>query len=441
FRMYMGFLTLFGKYTPASAGFLPKYDMRRCTPWQMKDMEMTIWNDKVDYTKIALETVQNKNRRSGKTKDSTRTAVFFDLIGLEVKWRSCYRRQLVMAHYWFSMNPFVRKIRYLDNSVELYGPATYPIDIAQLSPGNVTGVECDIAYFDEGAYAIHGLQLYTAYRNARPMVAPSNCKHIIHFSTPAQDTGFEEAWNDAEIEGELLGTQLTIKRTDVDCPWITSEWVEQERIKHIDCPWFVEQNYKGVWVVYGGAVFTNYMDIRDPRVPKEIREGWDDIVSDKGGVDWNVESTKHYLILGKVTPQYVFIKEELKFWDLDFLKHYHKNVSLEIEDLGFNLPYVRTAKEKGIICRYFGWDMDGKMERVRQLQMRTVIIDKSKCPNTFLNFKQAAHDPKYRQPALLKRTDQHGLDGTLHMVHPVGGQIIYKKAPPMISTMIKGWSK
>ncbi|KKN22860.1 hypothetical protein LCGC14_0910900 [marine sediment metagenome] len=429
----MGFLSIFGKHTP-------KYDMRRTTDWQMKDMEMTIWNEFVDYTQVPLETVQNKNRRSGKTKDSTRTAVFFDLIGLEVKWRACYRPQLTMAKQWLYMNPFVKNINNLTGAVSLYGPAYYPIDLSILTVANVTGIECDVAYFDEGAWAVKELQLYEAYRNARPMVAPSNCKHIIHFSTPARNTAFQEAWIEAELEEQRLGTKLTVLRTDVDCPWITEKWVESERIKHRDCIWYIDQNYKGIWVVYGGAVFNNFYDIHDAHVPQEIRDKWNEIPLECGGVDWNKPITKHYLVMGQVVPKYVFVKKELKFWDIDFLKDYMKYVSLELEDDDpYSNAFADTAKEKNIKCQYFGWNADAKMERVRQIQIRDVIIDKKECPTTYRNFQEASYDERYRLPFLKKLTNQHGLDGVLHMVHQIGGRIIYKKVEPMMSNMIKGW--
>jgi len=420
----MGFLRTFGRHTQ-------KHDMRRCTPWQMKDMEMAIWNDKIDYTKIPLETVHNKNRRSGKTKDATRLAVFFSLLNLEVKWRSAYMAQQNMAKVWFLMNPFVREIKYLDNSVHLYGPSIYPLDLAVLSPANVTGVECDCVFFDEGGWVFERLKLYVAYQNARPMVAPSNCKHIIHFSTPARSTAFHEAWISAQIEEHKLGTKLTVLRTDVDCPWITPEFVERERQMNLDCPWYVNQNYKGIWVVYGGAVFHNFYDVRDVlHVPKEIRDGWSEIEVDAGGVDWNGPDTKHYLLLGKVTPEYVFVKEELKFTDIAFLKKYMHDLSLELEDDDpFSNQYADDAKEMGIICRYFGWDMAHKMERVRQVNARITIIDKIKCPVTFRNFEEAALDKKQRIAALIKEPNQHGLDGTLHMVHPKPWGMIYKKVP------------
>jgi len=437
FRMYKGFLTKFGGHQ------LPKYDMRRCTPWQMKDMEMSLWNDKIDYTKIPLETVHNRNRRSAKTKNFTEVAVFCGLIDKEVKWRSAYGKQLTMAKFWFRLNPFVFKINNLENNVYLRGNSDYPVSVGILSPGNVTGVECDVAMFDEGGWVFKRLGLYEAYKNARPMVAPSDFKHVIHFSTPARSSAFQEAWLEVESFAEEIGTTLTVLRTYKDCPWIDEEFVEYEEKMHVEDPSYVDQNYKGIWVVRGGAVFNNFYDIHDVKhVPKDIREGWDDIVCDRGGVDWNGEQTKHYLILGQVIPAYVFIKEELKFVDIEFLKGYMHNVSLELEDDDpFSDEFADIAKDMGIIARYYGWDMPHKMERVRQLKIRTVIIDKAKCPITWKNFQQAGFKKEARNAELEKRPDQHGLDGALHMVHPTGGKIIYKRAPPMISTMIKGWNK
>lgn len=424
FRMYKGFLTKFGGHTE-------KHDLRRCTAWQMEDMEMALWNDKIDYTKIPLETVHNRNRRSAKTKNFTEVGVFCGLLDKEVKWRSAYLAQQNMAKFWFMLNPFVRKINNLENNVYLYGKTNYPINLGVLSPANVTGVECDVAMFDEGGWVFKNLKIYEAYKNARPMVAPSEFKHIIHFSTPARYSAFQEAWLEMESYGEEIGTELVKLRTSEDCPWITPEFLEYEERMNLDCPWYVNQNYKGIWVVYGGAVFNNFYDINDlVNVPKAIREGWDEIVVDKGGVDWNGEHTKHYLILGKVTPKYTFIKEELKFLDIAFLKDYMHQVTLELEyDDPFSDEFADTAAEMGIIASYFGWKMPQKMERVRQINARMTIIDKAKCPTVWKNFQEAALDKTQRMAALEKRPDQHGLDGALHMMHPDPGPISYKRRP------------
>ncbi|KKM83156.1 hypothetical protein LCGC14_1312290 [marine sediment metagenome] len=424
FRMYKGFLTKFGGYTE-------KHDLRRCTPWQMKDMEMSLWNDKIDYTKIPLETVHNRNRRSAKTKNFTEVGVFCALLDKEVKWRSAYGAQQTMAKFWYMLNPFVHKINNLENNVYLLGPSTYPINIGILSPGNVTGVECDVAMFDEGAWVFKNLKLYEAYKNARPMVAPSTFKHIMHFSTPARYSAFQEAWLEVESFAEEIGTTLTVLRTWKDCPWITPEFIEYEERMHIEDPSYINQNYKGVWVVRGGAVFNNFYDINDRvHVPKEIREGWNEIEVDKGGVDWNGEMTKHYLVLGKVIPQYVFIKQEIKFVEIAFLKEWMHRVTLELEDGDpFSDEFADTAKEIGIIGSYYGWDMPHKMERVRQLKIRTVIIDKAKCPTVWKNFQEAGFKKISRNAELEKRPDQHGLDGALHMVHPDPGPVDYRRRP------------
>ena len=436
FRMYMGFLHKFGGYTA-------KHDLRRCTPWQMEDMEMSLWNDKIDYTKIPLETVHNCNRRSGKTKKFTVVGVFCGILNKEVKWRSAYLAQQNMAKFWFLLNPFVHKIDNMRNDVHLLGHTNYDINMGVLSAANVTGVECDVAMFDEGAWVFKHLKLYEAYKNARPMVSPSIFKHIIHFSTPARYSAFQEAWLEVESFAEEIGTTLTSLRTWKDCPWITPEFIAYEERMHIEDPSYIDQNYKGIWVVRGGAVFNNFYDVNDRvHVPKDIRENWDDIVVDRGGVDWNGEQTKHYLVLGKVLPAYVFIKEELKFVEIEFLKNYMHDISLELEDDDpFSDEFADIAKEMGIIARYYGWDMPHKMERVRQLKIRTIIIDKAKCPTTWKNFQEAGFKKEARNAELEKRPDQHGLDGTLHMVHPMGGKIIYKRVPLMTSQLIKGWDK
>ena len=198
-----------------------------------------------------------------------------------------------------------------------------------------------------------------------------------------------------------------------------------------DCPWYVDQNYKGIWVVYGGAVFSNFYDINDMlHVSDELRDLWRNLPSDKGGVDWNGELVQHYLVLGRVLPDYLFIKEEIKFTNIEFLKGWMDKVSLEMEDDDpFSDALAKTAKELRIKGAYFGWDMAAKMERVRQIQNRIVIIDKAKCPTTWKNFQEAALDQSQRLPALEKRTDQHGLDGALHMIHPEGGRAKYKRPP------------
>lgn len=412
FKMFMGFISLFGGHAGGK-------DLKRCTSWQMKDLMMSIWNDKIDYRLDALETVWNKNRRSGKTKGGTLLAVFFALLDKQVKWRSAYLAQQKEAKVWFYLNPFVKKISRQEGRVYLSGKSYYPIDLAVLSPGNVTGVECDVAIFDEGGWVFKGLQLYEAYKNARPMIAASDFKHILHLSTPARSSAFQEAWDETKSFEEKLGTQLTVLRTVHDCPWITPEFIEGEKRKHADCPWYIEQNYYGVFVVYGGAVFDNFYDINDSvHVNDQLYDWFRRVKPDYGGVDWNGEFTKHFLGLYYITEDYIFAKKEIKFLDIELLRKYEVEVSLELEDDDpFSNAYADTAKELGIKCNYFGWSNENKMERVRQAKSRIIIVDKKECPILWKNLQEAAYDQNSRLPMLEKRPDQHGLDDMLHALH------------------------
>jgi hypothetical protein len=413
FYTYIGFILKYG-------GHAGRKDLRLIEKWQLEDMTMCIWNEKIDYTRETLETALNKSRRSGKTEGATLLAVFFALLNYEVKWRSAYMKQQKEAKIWLSLNPFVDRINNQDNLVYLRGSSYYPIDIAVLSPGNVTGVECDVAMFDEGGWVFKNLQLYDAYRNSRPMVAPSNFKHIIHFSTPARYSAFQEAWAYLKNREERLQTQLTVLRTWKDCPWITEEFIEEERQANLDCPWYIGQNYEGEWVVYGGAVFSNFYDVNDSiNVSDELYDMFREARPTHGGVDWNGEFTKHFLVLGKPMDNIIFILDEIKFLNIEYLKNFdYRFLSIEVEDEDpFSMPYANECKALGLKVNYFGWNDTMKMERVRYIQTRKTIIDKAKCPTVWKNFQEAALDPKHRNPMLEKRPDQHGLDGALHMCH------------------------
>lgn len=432
--MYIGFILKFG-------GEAGRKSLRRIVSWQYKDMELSIWNDKVDYRVEPLETVKNKNRRSGKTKGGTLLAIFFAILNKEVKWRSAYMKQQREAKLWFRLNPFVKKISNLENYVYLNTNTNYPVDMAVLSPGNVTGVECDIAMFDEGGWVFRNLQLYEAYRNARPMVASSDFKHIIHFSTPARYSAFQEAWDEVQSFAQSRGTTLTVLRTWEDCHWITPEFLAYEERMNSDCPWYVDQNYKGIFVVYGGAVFSNFFDINDSiNVSDEERDAFYKAKSDHGGVDWNGEHTQHYLVLGKILDNYLFVEDEKKFLDIEFLRQYERNISLELEDKDpFSLPFANDAKRLGLLVSYFGWDDTAKMDRVSKVKHRKVIIDKKKCPRTWKNFQEAAYDQSSRLPKLEKRTDQHGLDATLHMCH--AGKGVLTVPPHIKKRQQQGWGE
>ena len=416
FRYYLGFIKTFAP---------ERY--RLFTRWQREDMEMSISNPKINTKREVLETAWNYTRRGGKSRGLTVLGVFFSLIGKLVIWRSPHADQLGQASQWFSMNPFVKKVSINNlNKVEVYGSPD--INISVLSAGKVASREADILIYDEGGWVFKHLALYEFYKASRPMVAASQYRHIIHASTPARNTAFHEEWGNLQDLEIKLGTRFTSTHDDEDCEWITEEWVEMEREKNSDTPWYVDQNYKCMFVVYGGAVFTNVIALGDAHYP-EFPYGFLDKITPKyGGVDFNGDVVGHYLIEIDYNDTFVFVLKETKFNDLsDLMRDELFQVSLEVEDGMFNIPFCNDLRRMGFAGIFNEWNRDKKHTRVQELRNRTIIIDKARCPLTYRNLMEASYDQKERLPKLEKRTDQHGLDGLLHAIHDRSGKIHYRK--------------
>ena len=193
------------------------------------------------------------------------------------------------------------------------------------------GIERDF-FFEVSKYSAHlwkshisrHLALYEFYKASRPMVAASQYRHIIHASTPARNTAFHEEWENLQDLEIKLNTRFTSLHPDVDCEWITEEWVEMEKEKNSDTPWYVDQNYKCMFVVYGGAVFENVIALGDAHFPefpygyldqKDTR-GREVFTPKYGGVDFNGTVVGHYLIEIDYNDNFVFVLRETKFTDL-----------------------------------------------------------------------------------------------------------------------------
>lgn len=412
---------------------------RAYTHWQLKDMHMSIYNEHIDVFREVLETAWNYTRRGGKSRNLTVVGVFWSLLDKLVIWRSPHSDQLGQCSEWFGMNPFVEKVVLHSNEIRIYNSPT--INISVLSPGRVASREAHCLIYDEMGWCFKHLALYEYYKASRPMIAASDFKHILHASTPARSTVFHEEWEKLEELEYRLGTQFTSIHDCDDCEWITPEWVEQERLANINCPWYVDQNYYCKWVVYGGAIFTKIIRMGDSRYPQFPAgytgpSDWDIF----GGVDFNGENVQHYLVLSKYTDKYVFVLEEIKFLNLWLLEEYVngfknergiqtlKEVSLELEDALFNTQFTDQTKRMGLDCMYQEWNEDIKQNRVNELQRRTIVIDTEKCPLTYKNILEAGYDENSRLPKIKKRIDHHGLDALLHCIHGTSGQINVAKS-------------
>ena len=435
FRIYLGFIKTFAP---------ERY--REFTKWQREDMEMSIYNPLINTEREVLETAWNYSRRGGKSRGLTVLAVFFSLIGKLVIWRSPHADQLGQASQWFTMNPFVKKVSINNlNKVEVYGSPN--INISVLSAGKVASREADILIYDEGGWVFKHLALYEFYKASRPMVAASQYRHIIHASTPARNTAFHEEWENLQDLEIKYNTRFTSLHPHEDCHWITEEWIEMEREKNSDTPWYVDQNYNCMFVVYGGAVFTNVIALGDAHFP-EFPYGYLEKIQPRyAGVDFNGDVVGHYLIKIDYNDNFVFVLSEKTFTDLKYLaeqKDCHDRVggvSYEVEDGQFNIPFCNDLRRMGFAGIYQEWSRDKKHTRVQELRNRIIIIDKLKCPLTYRNLMEASYDQGERLPKLEKRTDQHGLDGLLHAIHDRSGVIYTPKHVSAVRALFGGDGK
>lgn len=443
FDMYLGFLAVFADRpnTP------DKYRLSLWTSWQIADMKMSIHNDKIDTTIIILETAWLYGRREGKTRGLTIIAVFFTLLGYQVAWRAPHGEQLKKASFWFSCNPFVKKVMLTsDNTIRVY--YSLSISIAPMTTGRVAGSDCDILIYDEGGWIPKRLQSYELYLTSRPMVSNSIFKHIIHASTAARDTAFQEAWDNIEEQEIEYDITLTSLHDCEDCPWIPPEFIEQESKKFPK--WYIDMNYYCIWTVPHGAIFEKIILVgsahQKDKYPQFDSAFLYKVSAKRCGVDHNAgdESGPHYLVTGSYDDNFVYVLDEYTFTELTFLfDERFQYLSMEIEDGLFNTQFTKQEKRLGVSAIYQEFSEGLKMERIQIIRERTIIIDKERAPLTYKNILNAAQDKNSRLLKLEKRTDQHGLDCVIHFMHPEGGDVSYKRMPKRVTGRVftgDGWN-
>lgn len=420
FRMYLGFLR---KYADPP-GTRDKDKLALWTPWQIVDMEMCLYNPKINPERETLQTTVLRSRRSAKTRDGTTVANFWSVLGYDVGWRAPIGGQLAKAAFWFSRNPFVKDVRLNEREIRFISPLSKNINIAPLTPGSTKGGDCDCMFYDELGDVMKHLQAYLLYLQSRPMVANSDFRHITNFSTPWRDTAFQDEWDITKKLEIKYDTKLTSEHTADECPWLTPEFIESEKLNYPS--WYIDAMYYCKWTVPYGAVFEKVITVGDPKYPHLTKEWLSKIKPQFIGVDFNAgdRDKPHYLLTLTYDPDYIYVLDEFQFTDLNFLfQERFRNYSMECEDGLWNTQFTEQTKSMGLTCIYFEWNESEKMERVQELRNRTIIIDKNRAPLTHKNLLNAAYDPNSRLVKLEKRTDQHGLDCLLHGVHPKGGKV------------------
>ena len=431
FRIYLGFLR---KYADPP-GTREKDKIALWTTWQLEDMEMCLYNPKINPEIETLLNVIMRSRRSAKTRDGTTMWNFWAILGYDCGWRTPIGGQLQKAGFWFSRSPFVEKVSIKDRYVRYISPLMKSLDIAPLTHGSAKGGDCDCMFYDELGDVMKRLQAYIIYLQSRPMVANSDWKHITSSSTPWRDTAFQDEWEITQKLERKYNTKLTSEHTCDDCAWITPEFIASERENYPI--WYIEAMYYCKWTVPHGAVFERIYEVSDPKSPVNAERLYQ-ILATHCGVDHNAgdRDNPHYIVTTTFDENFFYVLDEYPFYGtqddmsgLSFLfDNKFKRLSMEIEDGLYNIQFTDQEKRMGLAVIYYAWTKEEKMTRVQELRNRFIVIDKTRAPLTYKNILNAGYNKTSKFVELEKRTDQHGLDCILHSYHPSsGGMQVYAK--------------
>jgi len=429
-RMYLGFLMTFCNKPGADK------PLGQFTQWQIDDLIMAVHNSKIDVTKQILEIFLLYTRRGAKTRNLTIGGVFFSLIGKLVLWRSSFTDQLNMAKYWFDKNPFVTKVvmGQQENQVRITNRSP-PISFDVISEGKTQSRGCDVIILDEECCIAVDSKKQDVYEKLLPSLGDSKFKHFLHGSTPELNTVAEINFHYLKDKEVRMNTKFVSEHPWQDCPWITKEFIAEERIRHSDDPYYVAMQYELQWTVLGGKVFNNVIREGDPKYPMFPLGFLKTIKPDHGGVDFNGDINEHYLVLIKYDDNFIYVTHEIKFIELEELfRERYWNISLELEDGLYNTQFTNDTKTMGLRCIYnLNWTGerggDSKMAKVQELRKRKIIINKESCPQTFKNLNDCAWNRHALHTEILKTKDQHGLDALLHALH-VSDEKIYVPEHP-----------
>ena len=375
------------------------------------------------------KTQWHRTRRGGKSMGLANLAVFYAIILFgyrankgKVVWRAPYSDQLQQAQEWLKQNPFVMRIS-SENDVYILDSPT--CDMGSLTSGKVASKGASVFIMDEYKKVNKGHKMYADAKEAYGMLAEGDNaqKRMISASTGQRLTEFHDQYLSGEWEYSLIPWKL--------CPWITEDFIESERKGNLQDPWYILQEYDCVWVNRGGAAFNNIYIVNMEE--KTIINGadrwkfgdhpffplnWTFPQPRKAGVDFN-ESSGHYLVVGSVDDEAIYVNFERVLGTIAELKAYGHIYRMEIESGPFkmNMLCAQECRQLDIPCYEAVWTDILIAQRFKILRSKMIIVDYLTAQATLTNLEEAVFDENARESKLKKRPDQHGLDALMHMIH------------------------
>lgn len=402
-RMYLKLLSKFGK--PRGI-----YDIRPYSETQIQDMLLTFKHPEV----LLL-----RSRRAGKTRDMTVLAIFYVIVGFTVNWFSVTEDQLDVVRTWFELNPFTSKITL--NMVEVIGSNDI-INFGILSAGQSVSKGANVLFFDELRSCPKKDIKYRYYLNARGQLAATKDFHIISGSTTETGSAEHDQYQ------SLLNTdpEAISIHPYTDFPHLSEEFIETERLQHLEDPWYVNQEYKCIHVTRGGAVFDNITEL-----PKQ---SFSNLPITHIGMDINAmemvvglhitSNRKECYVLFEKTYQYT--KDQECFNELrgEYLTYkgitfrIHKECNIEIENGGYNEKECMIVAPK-IDATMVRWDDTIKGDRMRIARSMQIFMNRELTPRLYEDLTTCIYHPL--KPIYLK-DNQHPNHWTDAFFHSIGAE-------------------
>lgn len=369
--------------------------------FQLKDLHLA-----VSYPEVAWI----RTRRGGKSRDLTIIAVFLAILEYKVIWRAPFSDQIKQAVLYFQHNPFVKKIAvYSRSEVDIFFSPS--LEVGGMTVGKTASLGCDCLIYDEGGKVEKDKLMYQNYLYSRAMIAASTReKFIIHGTTPAIYTAIEETV-------EALPAECVSTHPYTDCHWIPDAFIEDEALKHANDPWYIDQEYRCMFIVRGGAFFTNIKTYQELGI--EAPTEWDHM-----GVDFN--GIGHMLVRIRYDDKYIYCGPDLVVQEIAQIKQYIQGkMHVEVEEGGANMGYVNQCDFPYEYQRVVDqWSST----RCAELCKRTIVVDERLNQGLIKNLREAIHNP-LKEGIPKKRDDQHYLDGLMHAIHPWQPKVKTYKRP------------
>ena len=332
--------------------FLVQFGPKRlteCTKQQWQAYEM--------HVKLP-ETIDVRTRRGGKSLMLANLTFFFAIIKFgryegKVIYRAVFDKQLIQFKDWCRKNPFFVKFSEKDKD---YGKCMYildsePASVDELSEASTASLGASVLLLDEGGKAKSGLVKDQYCRYARGMVIEGLMgeRRIIHASTPATNTYFEEIYLYLRNKEDKDQIQYIITITYHECPWITEDDIKEERELNLNDTWVVPQEFECQWLAHGGNFFDqDHLKIlgRDG-IPIDLFEQMK-LSPSSAGLDWNGKLTGHilYEIYWDGSSAELYIINETRLNEVTDVKYWidsHPGIPLEVEGQpksdGFNAGF------------------------------------------------------------------------------------------------------